>query len=358
MKKFKLVFPFVALSSLASIGVMNAPSFGESAIGHAKLPKPSKAALAFYRGKTLDIIAGSVGGSLDLEARAIAPTLSSYLGVSVDVQDWPGPGGILSQDATEKAVPNGLTIGFVNALGNIQNALTGVSGVNFNPERVAFLSGAGPSGYVVIGSPKSAYTNFAALKSATTSVGVLNYLSGASPTIMQTLAGLMHLDVNYITGYNSSGAVISGFERGDGPVTISTLALAGPLIANGRAVPLAITNKFPVGTNYRKFVLNTPTFAQLVRQYPAETNQGKKQDTALLDMVNETGQPLFTQTRVPATRVSALRDAIEYAFSQQSIKTLLTTEGNNDQYIDPVVAKRDYIKTVNAAKLVSQYLKL
>jgi tripartite-type tricarboxylate transporter receptor subunit TctC len=288
----------------------------------------------------------------------LVPALEKYLGATVDVVNVPGGGGAPPEDQTAHAIPNGLTIGFLFPLSCALGTLTNIPFVNFNPKHVAFIAGTGPSVQVLISSPTSSYKTFDSLETTSSPAGALTESLGTTYDTLLILKQMFKLNINLVTGYSSVANVLSGFIRGDGPVSIGSLSNFGPTIAGGLATPLAITAKIPVGTNYRKYLLNTPIISQLLNKLPGTTKSERTQKTGFADLLANTGQPIFTQQRVPAARLQVLREAVAWAYAQQSVKAQLLNEGDTDVYVSPEKAKAEYdASLIDGASLASSIAK-
>lgn len=300
------------------------------------------AALSFYKGKTLTIIAATVGGGFDTTARALMPALEQYLGGSVAIVNVPGGGGVPPEDQAARAIPDGLTIGFLFPLPCALGTLTNTPFVNFNPKHVAFVAGTGASVQVLVANAKSSYKTFNSLKAPGAPAGTLTESLGTTYDTLVILRAMFKLNINFVTGYSSVGNVLQGFIRGDGPISIGSLSNFGPAVASGVATPLAVTARIPVGTDYRKNLLNTPTVAQLLNQLPSKTKAEVTEKTAFTDLLANTGQPIFTQSQVPAARVQILRDAVAWAYAQKTVDAALLFKGDTDVWVSPTKAKAEY----------------
>src|SRR3982751_630462 len=80
------------------------------------------------------IVSFPPGGSADLVARAIAPSMSERLGQPVVVENRPGAGGNIGVDAVAKSAPDGSTIGLAAAGALSVNASLYAS-MPFDPQR-------------------------------------------------------------------------------------------------------------------------------------------------------------------------------------------------------------------------------
>lgn len=319
---------------------------------------PVKRGLRFYRGKTISFVSdGGPGGLFDIYARDIAPYLGTYLHATVNIVDVPGGASITGQNQAESANPDGLTIGELNSLADASNVLQHKPGINFNPGRVAYISSFGPGTLVLVASPSSPVKSIAQLKQSTTPVKVLTTQSGTGPALTRAIMGAMHFPVQWISGYQNDTAMITGFLRGDGPLTWLPLSLAGPLLSNGKAVALADTVFPPKGTMYRNLLQGIATTKDLMKKYPPRTHADKKSYVAV-GLINQMAAvfPLFTGTSVAGYKIEALRTAMQWAYHQQSLQKTLLFQGQNDQYQNPVQAKQIYINALSDSKVLISYM--
>lgn len=362
MKRWSLVAGSMAVATaLAFAPVASATSSNAKAKtcksgAGTKVSGPACEGLAFYKGQTVTFDAATVGGGFDTTARALAPALQQYLGATVNVVNYAGGGGIPPQNAANGAPPTGLTLGFLFPLSDVLGTLTNTPSVNFNAKHVAFVAGTGPSFQVIVGSPTSSVTTFAALSKAGAPVSVLTEGSGTTYDTLLLLDALFKLNVHPLTGYASVAGVLEGFIRGDGPAAIGSLSNFGPSIAAGKAKVLTTTTKVPPGMAFRQYLLGAPTFAQLLNKLPAKTKVQKTEKTAFADLIAATGQPIFTQQKVPTDRLDALRDAVAWAYKQSSVKAKLEFSGDSPVYVTPQVAKGQYDNSLVIGKSLASLI--
>lgn len=345
----------VGTLSVATAGVFLAAGVASAAPAPRRQQSAVDQGLAFYKGKTLTIIEpGATGAIFDLIARTEAKFLGIYLHATVNVEDMTTGNTITGQDATAGANPNGLTIGELNLGVDASLALTHTPGLNFNPDRLAFISASQPGASLMISSKNSPYQSFSALVNAKTPT-VLMENTGTVDVLTASILGILGLHPNYIVGYTSIGSYVQGFVRGDGPIMDTNLASTGELVSQNTAVPLMVTSVPPVGTLYRKYTTSVPTFAQVEKQYPPKTATEKKEWTALDAFYGATSTPLVTQTGVAADKVAALRAAAVWMFKQSSFKQQMLSEGQNPTYVDPLTAKNDYSTVLKQGAILEPF---
>lgn len=315
--------------------------------------------LAFYKGKTMTFVdIGSIGGPFYDPGVALQPLFKQYLGVTLNITPFPTGNSIPGQNYLAHATPDGLTIGMLNPLNDIQDILTNKPGIAFNPIRMAYLVQNGPNASPIIAGVGSGYTSFSqvvrdgkagTLKMLTQNTGTLN-------TIQRTWMGVLGLHPQYIAGYASLASEVQGLVRGDGPMGLFDLSLACGMLQQGKAVVLATSIVPPAGTNCRKYLTNVPTLKQTQKLYPPKTKLQKTQWQTLLSLFAVTGNPTVTQTSVAGYKIQALRAAMKWAYAQQSYKTTMLNFGQNPTYHSPVQAKLAYATALKLGHSVVCYI--
>lgn len=324
--------------------------------GSGKRLTPLQKGLEYYKGKTITFVTGTPAGATDLQARALAPFIGSYLHASVVVEDEGTANGVPGQDALVAAAPTGLVIGFVNAGSIATEALTHTPGFNFSPGRLSYIAGQTNGPQVLLASPSSPYTTFAALKSVG-SARVLAALPGQGTSDLQVLLGMLNLHVQWVSGYSGITQVAQGFQRGDGPLAALGWTNAESLLQAGLAKVLAMSAKVPVGTSDRQYAAGVPTYSNLLKQYLGK-NPSQKQlsDEKVFDEFVTIGQPIITQTRVAEDKVLALRAATAWAWKQPAYKAESVTTGAGGVYVDPLTAKIQYNSLIAGGTAIAPYL--
>lgn len=311
---------------------------------------------AFYAGKTITFVTGSLGGGTDFTARALAPLLGSYLHATVLIENAGQAHGIPGQDGLAAASPTGLEIGYINTASIAQDIFTNTPGFNFNPGRLGWIVGQIGTPSALIASPSSAFTSFAALKSATTPARVLAEIPSQGTSGLEILFGLLGVHVQLVTGYASTSAIVAGYQRGDGPVATVPFTNAESFLQANQAKGIVMSVLPPKGTADRQYVLNTPTYAQLLKQYLKHPSKKQLADEQTLLFYIGLGQPIVTQSRVAADRLLALRAAAKWAYKQPAYISGALAGGSIPTYVDPVVAKTNFNTMLSNGKGITCYL--
>jgi hypothetical protein len=235
--------------------------------------------------------------------------------------------------------------------------LTKTPGINFNPARLAYLSGSGPSPQPLVATPSSGYTNwnqvYAAGKAGT--LKILTQTSGTVNTMLRVWMGVLGIHPQWISGYSSLNLETTGLLRGDGPMAVIGLSNSCSYLIGNQFVALAVNNVPVVGTNCRKYVTSVPTWKQMAKTY-AKTKAQKKLWNTLLDLNAATGTPTVTQTGVAGYKIAALRAALKWVYAQPSFIQTNLLDGINPTYVNPVVAKTDYLNTIKYGQPVVCYI--
>src|SRR6185437_9548404 len=170
---------------------------------------------------------------------------------TVDVVNIPQANTVTGQDQTESATADGLTVGWLNTVGDIQETATKTPGLNFNPERVAFIGSTAPNTTVwVVSSNAGAcpLRTWQALEKQTTPsspVTLISQTQGTSFTFGMLSRFAFGISERVITGYPNTASIVAGFVRGDGCTALLGLSSAGPLLQAGKADVLAFDNPPP-----------------------------------------------------------------------------------------------------------------
>jgi len=310
----------------------------------------------FYKGKTITIIAPDApGGGFDEYARAVAPVVATYLHAQVIVSNIAPANTITGQDAFNAAKPDGLTVGMINPGSDIQDQVTNVPGVNFNPLRLAFLgaSGGGPVEFGCLAS--SPYKSMTQVIQSTSPVSEIVVTKGSQTVQLRLLNAAFGFPAQVITGYTSTHAEVQGFERGDGNCSVLGIADLGSFIAAGKSSILFRTAPVAKGTAFAGEQANAALLSTLAKKFPAKTNRERLARAAIVTLGN-IGHEFNLQTKVSEDRVLAMRAAIQFALTNKTVQSNLLAEGNEIGFISGVQAKADYVSEYTNLKRVASII--
>jgi len=192
------------------------------------------------------IVSFPPGGSTDVVARAMLPSLEKRLGQPVVIENRGGAGGNLGVDAVAKAEPDGYSIGFA-AAGALAVNVSLVEKMPFNVAKDLIpITLVGTSPFILVATPKfEASTISDVIAAAKAKPGALSIGHGGNGTAMHLTATL----------FNQMGGISTTLVpyRGSGPVTADVVAGHIPLgitdgpsaigqIKGGAVRPIAVTS--------------------------------------------------------------------------------------------------------------------
>lgn len=329
-----------------------------SASLHPKTPKltPLQQGLKYYKGQTITFISPvSTGGGFDLVARNIAPVMGIYLHANVNVEDVPAGNTIAGQDQLAGSTPNGLTIGELNIGADVDNQLTHTPGLNFNPEREAFLGATLGTPYVFVSSPSGPYKTYHSIAGAPTPPGFVTVSSGSQNLVAQVVDGIFGIKVRYIGGYPNVGPALTGFLRGDGQLSELSLTTYESAILAGQARPLLVvgTPSFPAAV--RSVMKTVPTLADYASKYPPKTSEQKKA-LAAVELLMTSAQTFAAPGKTPPDEVTALRAALKFALENQGVRATMVKDVQVPGYISGPAAKSRFVSILQGSGAMTPYL--
>ena len=192
------------------------------------------------------IVSFPPGGSTDVVARAMLPSLEKRLGQPVIIENRGGAGGNIGVDAVAKSAPDGYTIGFA-AAGALSVNVSLIEKMPYDVGRDLIpITLVGTSPFILIASTKfDAASLPAVISAAKAKPGELSIGYGGNGTAMHLTAAL----------FNQMGGVSTTLVpyRGSGPVTADVVAGHIPLgitdgpsamgqIKGGAVKPIAVSS--------------------------------------------------------------------------------------------------------------------
>lgn len=237
--------PVPAGSAQAPAGSTTTPA-GSATGPAAAAQNPSPGAGATFGARPFRIITPyTPGGSTDILARALVPSLSKELGQPIYVESKPGAGSILGSDLVAKSPPDGhtllLTTGAIAILPSLHAKLPYPHETAFAPVTVL---GVAPNVFFVrTDSPIVSAADF--LAQARARPGRLTYGSsgnGSSTHLTGELLKVMaKIFVTHIP-YRGASAIVNDIIGGQIDVGVSTLPSIMGMINSGRVRPLAVSS--------------------------------------------------------------------------------------------------------------------
>ena len=200
------------------------------------------------------------GGGADFSARVLAPKLSEGLGQSVVVDNKPGAGTAIANDAVAKAAPDGYTLLQVNRdmainpsaqLGLPYDTLKDFTWIS-NTIEVHLLLCVNPS------VPAKSLTELAALAKAKPGTITFGHFGVGSLVQLNGVAMMRKLGIEMLhVGYKGAGPTLAATVTGEIQVVLSALTGALPFVRDGRLRPLAVS----LDTRSKQLP-DVPTFAE------------------------------------------------------------------------------------------------
>lgn len=211
---------------------------------------PAKAQTAAWpAGKPIKLIAVfPPGGSVDQVARALAPQLSTQLGVPVVVENKGGGSGSIGAAAVAQAAPDGLTWGVVFDTHGVNASL--IPNLPYDTQRSfanVMLIGTAPM--VIATHASQPYKNFAELLAASKTVpGGVAYGTIGSGSLghlaMTQISNQLGVPLTHVP-YRGGGPLVTDAVGNQVPVAIGTVFLLNPHIRSGKLRALGVTSPQP-----------------------------------------------------------------------------------------------------------------
>lgn len=272
----------------------------------------------YFEGKTITILrGGSPGGTGDMQARALIPSLKKYIpgNPTIIVENMPGAAGMKAVNhAYSTAKPDGLTITAVGS-GLASGAILGLPGVRYDIDKLIYL-GSTEQGdpYVFLGRKASGLDSLEKLRAASgvrigaQTVGHAVYVSGR---IFAYLIGLK--DPRMVIGFGGPELDIA-VERGEVDVranSADTVVRRNPeALAKGEFI-IHATLTIPRGNFHPRFV-NVPDVETLAK------NDRERQLVQLFRAFLYPRWPYVLPPGTPPEIVKTLREAMAKAFKDQA----------------------------------------
>jgi tripartite-type tricarboxylate transporter receptor subunit TctC len=192
------------------------------------------------------IISFPPGGSTDVVARAMLPSLEKRLGQPLVIENRGGAGGNLGVDAVAKAEPDGYTIGFA-AAGALAVNVSLVDKMPFNVTKdLAPITLVGTSPFILVATPKFEVSSLKdVIAAAKAKPGELSIGHGGNGTAMHLTAALFNQMSGVSTTlvpYRGSGPVTADVVAGHIPLGITDGPSAMGQIKGGAVKPIAVSS--------------------------------------------------------------------------------------------------------------------
>ncbi|HTM59886.1 MAG TPA: tripartite tricarboxylate transporter substrate-binding protein [Burkholderiales bacterium] len=171
---------------------------------------------SFYEGKTVSVIIGATGGSLELAARIVTRHLGKHIPgkPNVVLQNMPGAAHLVATNHVYTvAKPDGLTLLAANPSVGIAQ-LTKVDAVRFDLRKFEWLGSSGADGVAMAIRPDLPYKNWQELKSSGQEIVVGTTGPGSNahdfPLFLKEFAGAKF---KLVSGYKANADILLALER-------------------------------------------------------------------------------------------------------------------------------------------------
>nr|WP_297427182.1 tripartite tricarboxylate transporter substrate-binding protein [uncultured Actinotalea sp.] len=281
-------------------------------------PDPAAEAAEFYDGETIKIIIPyNPGGGFDQFVRLLVPELEKELeGVSIQVENLPGGGGLVGANAIYQSEPDGLTFGLINYPGAVFAETTETEGVEFENSEWTFLARLGAINPIVYTGKDTGLTTFEDIMDSTEPVtfGIGGVGSDAyyATVIMSEVLGFPN---QIIAGYPGGGEADAAL-------------LVGEVMAGVGSVDATLGRIEGTGTNIVALLSTEPN--PKVADVPLITEFGDAEQQEVLTAlatVYDLERTLVAPPGVPEERAQFLADAIYAAATAGAYEETMTAAG-------------------------------
>jgi tripartite-type tricarboxylate transporter receptor subunit TctC len=273
---------------------------------------PSAAAQApFYEGKTITVVIGATGGSLNVGARIVARHLGKHIpgNPSVIVQNMTGAAHLVATNhAFNVAKPDGLTLLAANP--NIGIAqLSKVDTVRFDVRKFEWLGSSGPDGVALAIRADLSYKTFEEMRKADRELVVGTTGPGSNahdfPLLLKEFAGAKF---KLVSGYPANADILLAIERKEVDVWAAFASTVRPAVDRGAVRPL-VRSRVP-----------SPGFAQLPVDEDLTTDPVGKAIMGIRAIPQAIGRAFAAPPGTPADRLAVLREALAKTLRDPELK--------------------------------------
>lgn len=335
-------------------GSTSSSSTSSSSSGSTATTSATAAAAAYFKGKTITLIApDNPGGDFDLYARIVAPALGKYLGATVNVENVNGGGTVVGTNQMAAAKPNGLTLGVVNFGGDEASLIEKKTGQNFNLAKLSYIGQPGSSPSVFITQPNSGFNSFKQLLSVKTPIKVVDVRNGTGDMMNRVVLGAFNIPHTFITGFTSVSALKQGFLAGDGQFAFENLPPFRSMLDGGQAKALLTTFE-PTLPTLKKAVGSAITLSQALKltTLTSAQNAAVKEALALSNVTFDFAGP----AGIPSARLAVLREAFKKALADPSTIAAAAKEGEPLSYTSGATVTSEIQTAISQASTISTYV--
>ncbi len=266
----------------------------------ARVPS-SDAQAPFYEGKTITVVIGATGGSLNVGARIVARHLGKHIpgNPTVIVQNMTGAAHLVATNHVfNVAKPDGLTLLAANPNVGIAQ-LSKVDTVRFDVRKFEWLGSSGPDGVALAIRADLPYKTFDELRKADRELVVGTTGPGSNahdfPLLLKEFAGAKF---KLVSGYPANADILLAIERKEVDVWAAFASTVRPAVDRGAVRPL-VRSRVP-----------SPGFAQLPVDEDLASDPVGKAIMGIRAIPQAIGRAFAAPPGTPADRLAMLREAL------------------------------------------------
>jgi len=289
-------------------------------------PAAAWAQANFYEGKTISVVIGASGGSLEITSRVVARHLGKHIpgNPSVVVQNMPGGAHLVATNHVYNvAKPDGLTLLANNPTVGIAQ-LTKVDAARFDLRRFQWLGSSGADGVALAIRPDLPYKTWDDVKKADRELVVGTTGPGSNahdfPLLLKEFAGAKF---KLVSGYPANADILLAIERKEVDVW-AAFATTIKLAADRGAVRPLVRGRVAI-----------PGFEQLPVDEELATSPVGKAIMGIRAAPVAIGRAFAAPPATPADRVKVLRDAFARAVKDPEFLAEMTKAKIEVGYISP-----------------------
>jgi tripartite-type tricarboxylate transporter receptor subunit TctC len=252
----------------------------------------------FYKGKTITMYSGYIGGGTDNEMRLAARFLGKYLpgNPNITPMDMPGANGVvLANYLYNIAKPDGLTIGMPGRGGYVLAAITGDKSAKYDLSKFNWIGSSGADVDMLCLRKGISILSLDELRKAKQPIVIGGLGSTTTTVVVPMILAKYGLPLRVVPGYPGTNEAVLAMERGEIDGIFNVVAGFRPdLISSGAIVPILQT--LPIQPDL-------PTIDNVITS---------EQEKALMNLAlapNDLGSPLLGPPGMSNEVMSILRKA-------------------------------------------------
>jgi tripartite-type tricarboxylate transporter receptor subunit TctC len=271
----------------------------------------SGAQTPFYEGKTITVVIGATGGSLNVGARIVARHLGKHIpgNPTVIVQNMTGAAHLVATNHVfNVAKPDGLMLLAANPNVGIAQ-LSKVDTVRFDVRKFEWLGSSGPDGVALAIRADLPYKTFDELRKADRELVVGTTGPGSNahdfPLLLKEFAGAKF---KLVSGYPANADILLAIERKEVDVWAAFASTVRPAVDRGAVRPL-VRSRVP-----------SPGFAELPVDEDLASDPVGKAIMGIRAIPQAIGRAFAAPPGTPADRLTILREAFSKALRDPELR--------------------------------------